>query len=335
MQRHDTVTTIRRRKGNRIISRSRQRLALPLIFVACRPISLILHRLVHNQVQRHGAIRLQCGDKVLLVSARCGIGMVVPGVACAGSVVNIGVDGRQTRGEMPHRRPCRGVHRTHLAHTPVVEGVLFQIVDSGLTRAHRYGPFHQVSGGEVGRFIILVMIEGAALNVVPVQRNRCLHVGGAVGRRYQRKGSRRGETPRGTPVGGVEGGVFTHPPVVGLAEAQGIGKFYFAGAHSNTTAHQIRCVEVGAEVVLVLIIIAVLDVVPVQGGLDGAVEGAAVVGRYQRETVGRGETPHIRPAGGVAAHTDTHPPVVGLAVTQLVELFFGSADCDGAALQLR
>ena len=64
-------------------------------------------------------------------------------------------------------------------------------------------------------------------------------------------------------------------------------------------------------------------------------EGAAVGGGSQRNGAGRGEAPHGGPAGGVAVQTDAHAPVVGGAVTQLVEAYAGGAGGHRAALQFR
>ena len=266
-------------------------------------------------MQRYGAVRLQRRHKLSGVLARLGVGLPVPRVGVAGRVVNIGEDGLHAGGEVPNLRPRGGVHRAQLPHPPVVEAVLLQIGDGHLAGAHLDASLHQLGGVEIRRNIILVLVNRAAPYVVPVQRGGTADVGGAVGGRHQNHLTRRGETPRFAPRRGVDAGGFAYPPVVGRAETQRYGDVYLAGTHCPLPRDQLRRVEVGTEVVLVLVSVAPVDVVPIQGGIEGAGERAAVGGRHQSDFAGRGETPRCAPRRGIDAGVFAHPPIVGRAET--------------------
>ena len=164
---------------------------------------------------------------------------------------------------MPHGGPFGGVHCAHLAHPPVVGGAQAQVSDGELARAYRNGSHSQTGRVECGTGVVLALINSAAVDVVPVQGDGGGIHGGVVGRRYQCQCSRRVETPGCAPRGGVDGGVFAHPPVVGLAKTQRLGELNFAGAYGHVAGGKFRRVEVGTEVVLVFVVVAIVDVVPV------------------------------------------------------------------------
>ena len=196
-------------------------------------------------------------------------------------------------------------------------------------------PRDQLRRVEVGTEVVLVLVSVAPVDVVPIQRG--IERAGeraAVGRRHQSDFAGRGKTPCRAPRRGVDAGVFAHPPVVGGTETHRRGEFHLAGAHGHQAADQFRRIEVGTEIILVFVVVAIVDEVPIQGGMEVAVEGGAVGGRGQRDGSRRGEAPHGGPAGGVAVQTDAHAPVVGGAVAELVKTNLGSTRRNSAALQL-